>query len=146
MKITIQLFALITVIVLAGCSTTPSHHDSTGLAPIPPGATLLAPPQSTEARQAARRFLEAVRARDWKAVVGFWPPNAPKTFDEIFTDRTKDLAGGLKIIGIGTPYKEGSYRVVFVPYEVRFENGQTQANSLRLTQASDGRWVWVGGF
>jgi hypothetical protein len=146
MKITTQLFALITATILAGCTTTSSQHGSAGLPPIPPSATLLTPPQSTEAGQAARRFLDAVRARDWKAVVEFWPASASQTFDEIFTDRTKDLTGGLKIIGIGTPYKEGLSRIVFVPYEVRFKNGQTQSNSLRLTQASDGRWIWVGGF
>lgn len=146
MRIVSALLALITVAFLAGCSTTSSHRDSTGLPPKPANAVLLMPPQSTEAEQAARRFLEAVKATDWDTVAKFWPPNSARRLEDIFTDRFKDYAGGLEIIDLGTPYKGESSSMIFVPYEVRFKNGDTQSNSLRIEQVSGGRWVWVGGF
>ena len=145
MKTIPPLLALIAGTFLAGCSTPSSHRDFTG----PPAATNtvpLTPQQSMEAKQAARSFLEAVRNEDWSVVANFWPENAPKHFDDIFTEKTRDYVGGLEIISLGTPYMERSHSWVFVPYEVRFKNGYRQTNSLRIRQHPDGHWDWEGGF
>ena len=72
--------------------------------------------------------------------------NTPKHFDDIFTEKTKGHVGGLEIISLGTPYKEGSHSQVLVPYEVRFKSGNIQTNNLRLSQQPDGHWDWNGGF
>ena len=145
MKTIPPLLVLIAVIFLAGCSTTSSHRDFTG-SPAAANTLPLTPQQSTEATQAARSFLEAVRNEDWNAVAKFWPQDAPKHFDDIFTEKTKGYVGGLKIISLGTPYMERPRSWVFVPYEVRFKNGDRQTNSLRIRQHPDGHWDWVGGF
>jgi hypothetical protein len=146
MKIIPPLFALITVILLAGCNTTSPHRDVAVL-PLPPtNAVLLAPPQSAEATQAARSFLQAVRNKDWTAVARFWPPKAQSHFDDIFTEQTKSLVGGLEIVSLGKPYNEGLHTWVFVPYIVQFKNGGIQTNNLRIEKQTDGHWIWEGGF
>jgi hypothetical protein len=104
--------------------------------------------QSTEAAQAARGFLEAVGNEDWNTVAKYWPSNVPKgkSFNDIFTDQLKSYLGGLEIVSLGTPYKEGPNSWVLVPYAVRFKDGNTQTNSLRLGQDREGHWHWEGGF
>lgn len=146
MKIIPALSTLITVVFLAGCSTTSPHPDAIILPPTPIEAVLLAPPQSTKASQAARNFLETVRNEDWNAVAKFWPPNAQKRFDDIFTEPTKGHVGGLEIVSLGKPYKERWHTWVFVPYIVQFKNGGIQTNNLRIEKQADGHWIWESGF
>ena len=146
MKIIPQLFAAIAATVIAGCGTTSPKGDSPGLPPTPINAVPLAPSQATEAKQAARSFLESVRAEDWDAVAEFWPQNTQKHFDEVFTEQTKSLVGGLKIMSLGKPYSEGLHTWIFVPYQVRFTNGEIQANNLRIQKQPDGHWIFEGGF
>jgi len=146
MKIIPRLFAVIAATVLAGCSTTPPNGDSTGLPSTPLNAVPLAPPLSREAIQVARSFLESVRAEDWNAVAEFWPQNTQQHFDDVFTEQTKNLTGGLKIINLGKPYSEGLHTWIFVPYQVRFKNGQIRANTLRIQKQRDGHWIFEGGF
>jgi RNA polymerase sigma factor (sigma-70 family) len=110
--------------------------------------TALPPQQSTEATQAARDFLEAFGNKDWNAVARFWPPDAPKgkRFDDMVTDQMKGYVAGLEIISLGKPYKEGPNSWVLVPYEIRWKNGNTQTNNLRIGRGRDGQWYWEGGF
>jgi RNA polymerase sigma factor (sigma-70 family) len=108
----------------------------------------LTPQQSTEAAQVARGFLEAFKDADWNTVAKYWPSDAPKgkRFDDIFTDQNKNLVAGLEIVSLGKPYKEGPNSWILVPYEVRWKNGGTQTNSLRIGKERDGQWHWEGGF
>ena len=108
----------------------------------------LTPQQFTEAAQAARGFLEAMKNGDWNTVAKYWPPDAPqgKRFNDIATDNMKAAVSGLEIVSLGTPYKEGPNSWILVPYEVRWKGGGTQTNSLRLGKDSTGQWHWEGGF
>ena len=108
----------------------------------------LTPQQFTEATQAARGFLEAMKNGDWNTVAKYWPPDAPqgKRFDDIATDNMKAAVSGLEIVSLGTPYKESPNSWILVPYVVQWKSGGTQTNSLRLGQGRDGQWIWEGGF
>ena len=106
--------------------------------------TPLTPQQASEATQAAKDFFDAVANGDRNAIAKFWPPRAPKTVDDIFTDQLKQMMAGMEVVSMGTPYREG--RLTLVPYEVQFKNGGTQTNSLRLQHMADGQWIWIGGF
>jgi hypothetical protein len=148
-KSTVIIIVAAVVIVVLGISVVRQHHyrspDSSRMnqrvhAPPPPQ-------QATEAAQAARDFLEAFGKEDWNAVAKYWPLDAPKgkRFDD-FTDQMKNYMSGLEITSLGTPYKEGPNSWVLVPYEVRFKNGHTQTNSLRMGKDRDGQWHFEGGF
>ena len=108
----------------------------------------LPPQQAAEATQATRGFLEAIQNADWNTVAKYWPSNVPKgkSVDDIFTDKMKSYVSGLEIISLGTPYKEGPNSWILVPYEIRWKDGGTQKNNLRLGQGRDGQWIWQGGF
>jgi len=143
----ISLLTLVAAACLAGCSTTSLHQEPSGPPVAAAHTTPLAGVEATEARQAATSFLQAVASRDWNAVAKFWPPHAPSRFEDVFTEKTKAVVGGLQIISIGGPYREDSASPgVFVPYAVRFTNGDVQRNNLQLMKNSDGQWVWLGGF
>jgi hypothetical protein len=103
---------------------------------------------AADAQQAARNFFTAMKDSDWTTLEKFWPtgPGVNKKFDDVFTDKTKDLIGGLEIVSIGTPYKETGNGWTMVPYKVQFKGGDSQTNSLRLQKQSDGQWIWGGGF
>jgi hypothetical protein len=103
---------------------------------------------SAQARETAKNFLEAMANADWDTVARFWPPDAPKGkhFDDIFTDKNKNIVTGLEIISIGEPYKEGQNSWILVPYKIRWKNGGELENDLRLGQKAGGQWVFKGGF
>jgi hypothetical protein len=108
----------------------------------------LTPQQAQEAQQTARDFLEALGKKDWSAAAGFWPSYAPKGkhFDDMFNDKIKNYMGGLEIVSLGTPYKEAPYPGVFVPYEIRFQNGETKQFRLAVRQDRPGQpWYFDGG-
>jgi hypothetical protein len=145
---TIVVAAVTTAVVLS--TQTIWHHYQT---PGPskkshPAQVPLTAQQSIEAKQTARSILEAFGKGDWEAVAKFWPPDAPqgKRFDDVVTDKMKDVVTGLQIVSLGTPFKEGPNSWVLVPYEARFKSGDSEKNNLRLGKDSDGNWHWQGGF
>jgi len=108
----------------------------------------LTPQQAQAAQQAARDFLEALGRKDWSAAAKFWTSYAPKGrgFDDLFTDRVKGYLGGVEIVSLGTPYKDPGYPGVFVPYEIRFQNGETKKFRLAVRQDNPGQpWYFDGG-
>ena len=108
----------------------------------------LTPQQAQEAQQTARDFFEALGKKDWSAAAGFWPSYAPKGrgFNDVFTGQLKDYVGGLEVVSLGTPYKEAPYPGVYVPYEIRFQNGETKKFNLAVRQDKPGQsWYFDGG-
>ena len=101
-----------------------------------------------QAKQTAKDFLEALGKSDWAAAAEFYPPYAPKGrgFDDVFTEKLKNYLGGLEVVSLGTPYKDASYPGVFVPYEIRFKNGETKNFRLAVRQDNpEQKWYWDGG-
>jgi len=142
------IVAAVTVTAVLTTQTIVHHYRASNSSIESRGQVKLPPQEATEAAQAARDFLEANGKGDWDTVAKFWPSNMPKgkRFEDIFTDKAKEMASGLQIISLGTPYKDGPNSWVLVPYEARFKSGDTQKNNLRLGKGADGHWTWQGGF
>lgn len=106
------------------------------------------PQDAVDAQQAARDFFTAMKDSDWTTLEKFWPtgPGVAKKFDDVFTDRTKNLIAGLEIVDVGAPYKESGNGWTMIPYVVRFKGGETQTNDLRMMKPPGGHWMWGGGF
>ena len=147
-KITVSVAVLLTVLIVTSAfwhnyRKTHSSQQTGGR-----NQVTLTPQQTTEAAQAARGFLEAMKNGDWNMVAKYWPPDAPqgKRFADIATDDMKAAVSGLEIVNLGTPHKESPNSWILVPYEIRWKAGGTQTNNLRIGKDSTGRWHWEGGF
>jgi RNA polymerase sigma factor (sigma-70 family) len=143
------IVAAVTVTAVVTTQTVWHHYRSPDSSRMSQGARVpLTPQQVTEAAQAARDFLGALGTKDGETVAKFWPPDAPKGrhFEDVFTDKTKEYVSGLEITSLGTPYKEGPNSWVLVPYEIRWKDGNTQTNNLRIGRERDGQWYFEGGF
>jgi outer membrane lipoprotein-sorting protein len=88
--------------------------------------------------QTTRAFFEACGHGDWNEVSKYSP--VP------FNDRIKEALGGLQIVSIGESFKSESYPGVFVPYEIKFKNGESQKQNLALKKdPKSNRWYFDGG-
>ena len=90
------------------------------------------------AEQAARAFFEACGRKDWDEVAKFWPGPVKYLY--------KNTLGGLQIISIGESFKSAAYPGLFVPYEIKLNNGETQKHNLALKKdPKSNRWYFDGG-
>ncbi|MFA5864584.1 MAG: hypothetical protein WC975_07830 [Phycisphaerae bacterium] len=99
--------------------------------------------QQMTPEETAHAFFQACADENWDEVLKFWPMSA-------VDQRIKDYLGGLQIISIGKAFKSGLYaggRGWFVPYEIKFKNGETKKMNLAVrNDNSAGRYVVDGGF
>jgi RNA polymerase sigma factor (sigma-70 family) len=108
--------------------------------------TTLTPQRSTEAQQTARDFFEALGKADWKKVAKLEPPGFPSLGDQL-NDQQKGMLNGLEIVSLGEPFIKPPYPGVYVPYEIRFQNGETKKFNLAVRQDNPGQhWYFDGGF
>ena len=108
-----------------------------------------APPQTlTEQEQAAqskvkeavRKLFNACTEQDWDTVSKYLP-------DLKMSQRTRDILAGLETIYIGEPAKAANGGKWLVPYEIKFKNGGTQKNTMRLkADENTGQFIVRGGF
>jgi hypothetical protein len=81
---------------------------------------------------------------DWKLVeetCGFFKNPSKKVKEE------KDFFGGLTVINIGEPFKSGLYPGEFVPYEIKFKNGEVKKMNLAVRNDNPNKvWIVDGGF
>jgi len=89
-------------------------------------------------QQAAQAFFEACGRSDWDEAGKYWP--GP------IDDRIKQALGGLQIVSIGESFTSAAYLGAFVPYEIKFSNGETHKHNLALKKDSQShRWYFDGG-
>jgi len=95
--------------------------------------------QQMSPEETARAFFQACAKEDWDEVLKFWPMSA-------VDDQIKRYLGGLEIISIGTSFKSGLYPGWFVPYEIKFKNGETKKFNLAVRNDNPAkRYVVDGG-
>ncbi|MGD0017179.1 MAG: zf-HC2 domain-containing protein [Verrucomicrobiia bacterium] len=93
---------------------------------------------SMTAEQAARAYFEALGRQDWT--------EAEKFRRFTVDDQTKQIAGGLEIVSIGTAFTPKSYPGRFVPYEIKLKSGDVRKGNLALKKdGKTGRWWDDGG-
>jgi hypothetical protein len=97
--------------------------------------------------QAARTFFEACGREDWAEVAKFWEPGTRYPLNE----EAKKYLGGLQLINLGKPFSAwtrggGKYGGAFVPYKIRFKNGDVKKFHLQVRcDNPDKRWYVDGG-
>jgi outer membrane lipoprotein-sorting protein len=88
--------------------------------------------------QTTRAFFEACGRGDWDEVAKYSP--VP------FGDPIKEALKGIQIVSIGQSFKSESYPGVFVPYEIKAKNGESQKSNLALKKdPNSNRWYFDGG-
>lgn len=76
-------------------------------------------------KETAQAFFEACADENWDEFLKFWAASA-------VDQGIKDYLGGIEIISIGEPFKSGNYAGWFVPYEIKFKDGQTKQMNLAV--------------
>ncbi len=101
-------------------------------------------PQTSGAEQLAQAFFDALGKGDWKKVADLCPPGT--SFDEVFRDPVKEHLAGLSVLSLGKAFTSPDYAGVYVPYEIRFKNGELKKFRLAVRRDNpEGRWYWDGG-
>jgi len=91
-------------------------------------------------KEAVRRFFNACTEQDWDTVSKYLP-------SVNMSQRTKGIFAGLETIYIGEPAKAAYGGKWLVPYEIKFKNGGTQKNTMRLkADENTGQFIVRGGF
>jgi len=90
-------------------------------------------------KETAQAFFEACADENWDEFLKFWPASA-------VDEGLKNYLGGIEIISIGEPFKSGRYAGWFVPYEIKFKNGQTKKMNMAVRNDNPAqRYVVDGG-
>ena len=96
--------------------------------------------EQPKVKEAVRRFFNAFTEQEWDTVSKYLP-------DMKMSQRTKDILAGLETIYIGEPAKAANGGKWLVPYEIKFKNGGTQKNTMRLkADENTGQFIVRGGF
>ena len=119
--------------------------------------------------EVARTFFEAMSRQDWTEAGKYFPAGFLKR-DPTFLNTITNMYGGLEIVSLGKPFKgrisiakliavqpdarsqfkstKGDFEIasVFVPYEIRFKNGEVKKWQLSIRcDNPENRWYWDGG-
>jgi len=90
------------------------------------------------AEQSARTFFEACGRGDWN--------EAGKFTMFPLTDPIKQYLDGLELVSLGTPFGSAVNQDQFVPYNIKFKNGDVKKFNLALRKDEQtGRWLVDGG-
>jgi hypothetical protein len=88
-------------------------------------------------KEAATAFFEACAKENWDEV---------RKFDNPVTEETKKYLGGLQVISLGEPFQAKPYPGWFVPYEIKFKNGEVHKHNLAIRNDNPAkRYVFDGG-
>src|SRR5262249_51446624 len=94
---------------------------------------------SMSPEQAARAFFEACGRGDWTEAAKFFP--IP------LNEQVRGYLEGLQVVSLGTPFTSAGNDARFVPYEVKFKNGESKRFNLALKKdPRTSRWFVDGGF
>lgn len=140
--------ALASVVILIALIVTPlvwlNHQKVNTVHPNQIGALTLDATQSALAQQRARDFFEALGNGDWKKVAGLCPSGF--SLADRLDARAKSELAGLQVVSLGQPFTQAWYPGVYVPYEIRFKNGETKKFNLAVRQDNPERkWHFDGG-
>jgi hypothetical protein len=94
---------------------------------------------TVEPKEVVQAFFKSCSEENWEEFLKLWPmSDVPPGI--------KQFLGGLEVISIGEPFRSGDYPVLFVPYEIKFKNGQIQKNNLSIRNDNENKiWQVDGG-
>jgi RNA polymerase sigma factor (sigma-70 family) len=90
--------------------------------------------------QATRDFFEACGRGDWNEVEKFCAGIMP------LDERIKEWLTGVTVTSIGQSFTRPGYPGTYVPYKIRFKNGERKRFNLAIRRDNpQGRWMFDGG-
>jgi outer membrane lipoprotein-sorting protein len=89
-------------------------------------------------KQAAEAFFKACSEKNWDEVLKFWSMSA-------IDEELKGYLGGLEVVSLGEPFKSGRYPGWFIPYEIKFKNGDTKKWNLAVRNDNPAKRFVVDG-
>jgi RNA polymerase sigma factor (sigma-70 family) len=97
---------------------------------------------------AAKGIFETWGRGNWDAFsTNFDLDGGRDLWDKAFTDEMKSNLMGLEVVSIGQPTNSFASNMWFVPYTIRFKDGNEKTFRLHLAQdTSTKRWILKGGF
>ena len=139
------IVAAVTVTAVLTTQTVWHHYRAPALSRVRQVQEPLTPQRATQAQQTARDFFEALGKADWNRIDKLCPPGFPMSAE--LDDATKNMLNGLTIVSLGDPFTKPPYPGVFVPYEIRFKNGETKKFNLAVRHDNpEQKWYFDGGF
>lgn len=100
---------------------------------------------AAQAKQAANDFFVAIGKGDWNQIASLCPPGF--SLGDQLNGQQKDQLKGVSLISLGTPFKKAPYPGVFVPYHIRFKNGEEKNFNLAVRNDNpQQKWYFDGGF
>lgn len=120
--------------------------DSVFIADLPDDVTWFVEPQPSSddekyslmtPRDVAYAFFDACSKGDWDICLKFLPVSE-------ISQKIKDHVIGLDIVSIGEPAKSEKYQVWFVPYEIRYNDGELKKHRLELIYYNNVKRYLIG--
>lgn len=100
--------------------------------------------EAARAKQTARDFFAALGKGDWEGIARLCPPGF--ALGNEVDSQIKDQLTGLELVNLGEPFTKPPYPGVFVPYEIRFKNGEVKKFRLAVRQDNpQHQWYFDGG-
>ena len=139
---------IVAAVVLAALIITPlvwlNHRKVNSVRPNQIATQALTSERAAQAKQTAKDFFEALGKGNWNKVDKLCPPGFP--LNAQLDDQTKNMLNGLTLVSLGEPFTKPPYPGVFVPYEIRFTNGDSKKYNLAVRQDNpEQKWYWDGG-
>lgn len=142
------LIGIIATVILAALVVTPlvmaNHRKVNTVRPNLLTQTVT-PNDAAQAKQTTREFFDALGKGDWNQIAALSPPGF--SLGDQLSGQEKAQLKGLQLISLGTPFRKPAYPGVFVPYQIRFSNGDEKNFNLAVRNDNpDGKWYFDGGF
>jgi hypothetical protein len=101
--------------------------------------------QATQAKQTAQDFFDALGKGDWDKMASLCQPGY--ALGDALNNEQKEYFKGLRVLSLGEPFKKNSYGGVYVPYRIRFQDGEEKEFNLAVRNDNPKRkWYFDGGF
>ena len=95
---------------------------------------------------AAKGIFELMARGDWNAFTNFDIDGGRENFEKAIGEKMKDYLRGMEIVSIGEPTNSFGPNMWFVPYTIRFRDGNEKSFRLHVAQdPSTQRWILKGG-
>jgi hypothetical protein len=144
-KAKVVIVASATVILVATTAIVRINLERAHWSKTSPSISAAAADSAKTGDEAARIFLEAMGKGDRAMIAQFLGWGSP-SIDQLLTDKNKSTVARLEIVSLGTPTNIIGTIIWFVPYEIRFKNGDVHTNRLRFEHdPRTKRWYWGGG-
>jgi len=88
--------------------------------------------------EVVRTFFQACADENWEETIKFLPTTA-------ITEDFKNILGGLEIISLGEPFQSAPYPGWFIPYEIKFKNGQIRKRTISIRNDNSAKRFMVDG-